>query len=120
MNGILKKCKSLSKLARSLSYSSLRSTTEGEEEEEKEEKEEVVMVFVGSSRRSYNINAKHLTHPLMNTLLEKKHANNGDNYIIVRCEVVLFDHLLWMLENVDLDVTSDGGSLEELANLYAC
>ncbi|KMZ68888.1 SAUR-like auxin-responsive protein family [Zostera marina] len=115
MNGILKKCKSLSKLARSLSFSSLKPTTEGEEEK----KEEVVMVFVGSSRRSYNINAKHLTHPLMNTLLEKKHANNGDNYITVRCEVVLFDHLLWMLENVDLDVISDGGSLEELANLYA-
>jgi hypothetical protein len=34
----------------------------------------------------------------------------------VKCEVVFFDHLLWMLENADPNASFD--SLEELADLY--
>ncbi|XP_077252678.1 SAUR-like auxin-responsive protein family [Tasmannia lanceolata] len=116
MNHILKKCKSLSKLGRSSSYTSLRSKSTKEEfwggdmtEEQRE------TVFVGSSRRRYMIDAKLLNHPLLNALIEKSKQKSGD--ISVKCEVVIFDHLLWMLENADPKLNAD--SLEELAELYA-
>ncbi|XP_058097230.1 auxin-responsive protein SAUR78 [Magnolia sinica] len=117
MNMILRKCKSLSKLGRSSSYSSLRSKSTREEfwgdmtEEERRE-----AVFVGRSQRRYMIDAKLLDHPLMIALIEKSKHKAGHN-ISVKCEVVIFDHLLWMLENADPNLTTD--SLEELAELYA-
>lgn len=73
------------------------------------------VVFVGSSRRRYMIDAKLLNHPLLNALIDKSKHKSGD--ISVKCEVVIFDHLLWMLQNADPDLTMD--SLEELAQLYA-
>ncbi|KAL5977276.1 hypothetical protein ACLOJK_021622 [Asimina triloba] len=126
MNLILKKCKSLSKkLARSSSYSSLRSKSTREEfwgDMSEDERREAV--FVGSSRRLYMIDAKLLDHPLINALIENKSKHNckeaGHDHgsgISVKCEVVIFDHLLWMLENADPNLTND--SLEELAELYA-
>ncbi|KAK1279371.1 hypothetical protein QJS04_geneDACA022387 [Acorus gramineus] len=119
LNGILKKCKSLSKLGRSSSYSSLRSKSTREEEEEEEEDRGNTVVYVGSSRRRYVISSKHLDHPLFSALIDRSMGNGG--VISVRCEVVLFDHLLWMLENTDLEQDSgDGRSIEELAGLYAC
>ncbi|KAJ0980434.1 hypothetical protein J5N97_008689 [Dioscorea zingiberensis] len=119
LNLILRKCKSLSKqLGRSSSYSSLRSKSAREEEDELWGHISTgdAVVLVGSSRRRYIISSKHLNHPLVNALIDKSSklsANSGEN-ISVKCEVVLFDHLLWMLDNADLD----GGSLEELAELY--
>ncbi|XP_019185136.1 PREDICTED: uncharacterized protein LOC109180086 [Ipomoea nil] len=136
MNLLLRKCKSLSRqLGRTSSYSSLRSrstrdedmlaaedTNSGDNHEECEK-----TVVVGSSRRRYHISSKHLSHPLMNALIQKskqqqkkkkkkKNEEDDDDDLSVKCEVVLFDHLLWMLENAyDED---DDGSLEELADLY--
>lgn len=64
------------------------------------------------------ISSKYLNHPLLNALIQKSKQNPGDDEMItVKCEVVLFDHLLWMLENADPNLSSD--SLEELADLYA-
>ncbi|KAF7822490.1 auxin-responsive protein SAUR78 [Senna tora] len=37
--------------------------------------------------------------------------------MVVNCEVVLFDHLLWMLEHADPKFASSE-SLDELADLY--
>ncbi|KAJ0045445.1 hypothetical protein Pint_05000 [Pistacia integerrima] len=48
--------------------------------------------------------------------MEKSKQKNGE-LILVKCEVVLFDHLLWMLENSEPNLILD--SLEELADLYA-
>ncbi|XP_072986542.1 auxin-responsive protein SAUR77-like [Typha latifolia] len=78
---------------------------------------EEAVVFVGSSRRRYMINSKHLNHPVMTALIDRSELNSGDK-ISVRCEVVLFDHLLWMLDNADPKVDADDGTLQELAELY--
>lgn len=63
------------------------------------------------------VESKYLTHPLINALIEKSKQNPGDNSVCIRCEVVLFDHLLWMLENGDPSIGAYE-SLEELADLY--
>ncbi|PIA64974.1 hypothetical protein AQUCO_00100444v1 [Aquilegia coerulea] len=78
INILLSKCKSLSRqLGRSSSYSSLRS----------------------KSRKRYMINSKYLSHPVLNALIERSNDGNEDKgHIYVKCEVVLFDHLLWMLD----------------------
>ncbi|XP_019256624.1 PREDICTED: uncharacterized protein LOC109235083 [Nicotiana attenuata] len=123
MNLLLRKCKTLSRqLGRSSSYSSLRSKSTREDliwnVESEDNKQDFETILVGSTRRRYVIRSKYLSHPLLNALIEKskqKHAWEG--HLSVKCEVVLFDHLLWLLENADPNnLTSD--SLEELADLY--
>ncbi|XP_059637833.1 auxin-responsive protein SAUR76 [Cornus florida] len=70
-------------------------------------------VYVGKSRRRYLISSDVIDHPLFRELVEK----SGDSEsITVGCEVVLFEHLLWMLENAD----PQPESLEELVEFYAC
>ncbi|GFQ04906.1 hypothetical protein PHJA_002634700 [Phtheirospermum japonicum] len=114
-------------MSRSSSYSSLRSkstTDPGRYYEElsgSDQNEARETIFVGSSRRRYVISSKFLNHPLLNALIEKSKQDPGqgqgrDPDLSVKCEVVLFDHLLWMLENDDPNLSSD--SLEELAELY--
>ncbi|KAF5815146.1 putative small auxin-up RNA [Helianthus annuus] len=133
MNNMLRKCKTLSRqLVRTSSYTSLRSksTTDGRRDQSTtrggimwntsavviygggDEAQETV--FVGSTRKRYVIDSKYLSHPVVNALIER----SGDgNKAVVNCEVVLFDHLLWMLENSDMNLNSD--SLDELAGLYS-
>lgn len=79
--------------------------------------ENYATIFVGSTRKRYVINSKYLNHPLLNALIEISKQKHGGEFILVKCEVVLFDHLLWMLENADPNLILD--SLEELADLYA-
>ncbi|KAJ8755045.1 hypothetical protein K2173_016532 [Erythroxylum novogranatense] len=123
VNLILRKCKSLSRqLGRSSSYSSLRSmsTRENLWLEKPDQYENYETIFVGSTRKRYVISSKYLSHPLVNALVEKassKHKLGSEEVLVVKCEVVLFDHLLWMLENADPNLSL--GSLEELADLYA-
>ncbi|KAK4439605.1 Auxin-responsive protein SAUR76 [Sesamum alatum] len=134
INSMLRKCKTLSRqLGRTSSYSSLRSKSTrgpsryyqelwGDDANMQEIKEPCETILVGSSRRRYVISSKHLNHPLLNALIQKSKQEQGpgpdpDPDLSVKCEVVLFDHLLWMLENADPNlITSD--SLEELAELY--
>lgn len=121
MNVLLKKCKKLSKLGRSSSYSSLRSQSAREQDwVGPADSAEAAVVFVGSSRRRYTISSKHLNHPLIDALIDKSKNGINDEKISVKCEVVLFDHLLWMLENSDPDDVAADGALEELTQLYAC
>ncbi|GAB4854770.1 hypothetical protein Ancab_023355 [Ancistrocladus abbreviatus] len=126
LNLILNKCKSLSRqLARSSPHHSFRysrstdhsfrysrSTRECRIEDEGDGE----IVYVGSSRRRYVIKSKYLTHPLLNALIEKSRPSPGTDCISIKCEVVLFDHLLWMLESEDSNLNFE--SLEELADLY--
>ncbi|KAJ3674501.1 hypothetical protein LUZ60_005117 [Juncus effusus] len=122
---ILRKCKSFSiRIGRSNSYTSLRSKSNREEsliwEEEtltSNESDEKTIVFVGSSRRPYVISSKHLNHPLLTALIERSRLDD-EVEISVKCEVVLFDHLLWMIENADLEGDADGSAVRELAELY--
>ncbi|XP_073128796.1 auxin-responsive protein SAUR78 [Henckelia pumila] len=132
LNNILRKCKTFSKqMSRTLSYNySLRSKSNirdrgfqelwdmGHDHIDFEEPCETI--FVGSSRKRYVVSYKHLNHPLLNALIEKSNEKSGpgrDPDLLVKCEVVLFDHLLWMLDNADPTLTLD--SLDELAELYA-
>ncbi|KAL0310877.1 UNVERIFIED_CONTAM: Auxin-responsive protein SAUR78 [Sesamum angustifolium] len=126
---MLRRCKTLSRqLGWTLSYSSLRSKSVrdhyyqeswGVDGDEQRCEETCQTIFVGSSKRRYVISSRYLDHPLVNALIEKsreKTGQDGDPGIYVECEVVLFDHLLWMLKTADPNLISD--SLEELAELY--
>ncbi|CAK9174968.1 unnamed protein product [Ilex paraguariensis] len=119
INLMLRKCKTLSRqLGRTSSYSSLRSRSSREEIWVGDIKDDEYRqtILVGSSRKQYVISSKYLNHPLLTALIEKSKQKPGEN-LSVKCEVVLFDHLLWMLENADPNLTAD--SLEELADLYS-
>ncbi|GKF78508.1 auxin responsive SAUR protein, partial [Tanacetum coccineum] len=86
----------------------------GDTEEPKEQ------VFVGSTRKRYVISSKYLSHPLVNALASKSVAGNSNDendVSVINCEVVLFDHLLWMLENAEFNVGSE--CFDELAHLYS-
>ncbi|CAN4084641.1 unnamed protein product [Withania somnifera] len=71
-------------------------------------------VYVGKSRRRYLLNSDVIDHPLFRELVER--SGESEEYIIVGCEVVLFEHLLWMLENAD----PQPESLDELVEFYSC
>ncbi|GMY36512.1 auxin-responsive protein SAUR76-like [Fagus crenata] len=71
-------------------------------------------VYVGKSRRRYLVSSDVVDHPLFRELAER--SGESDDTINVACEVVLFEHLLWMLENAD----PQPESLDELVEFYAC
>ncbi|KAJ4832379.1 hypothetical protein Tsubulata_022317 [Turnera subulata] len=71
-------------------------------------------VYVGKSRRRYLISSDIIDHPLFRELAER--SGDESDTVTVSCEVVLFEHLLWMLENAD----PQPESLEELVEFYAC
>ncbi|KAK7292616.1 hypothetical protein RJT34_15467 [Clitoria ternatea] len=121
LNLILRKCKSLSKqLGRSSSNRNLRSKSTKEDlwaGTGMQEDEHCETIYVGSTRKRYVISSKYLNHPLLNALINKsKQKDSDESVLVVNCEVVLFDHLLWMLENADPKFGSD--SFEELVQLY--
>ncbi|EEF46215.1 auxin-responsive protein SAUR76 [Ricinus communis] len=72
-------------------------------------------VYVGKSRRRYLISSDIIDHPLFRELAERS-SESDDHTISIACEVVLFEHLLWMLENGD----TQAESLDELVEFYAC
>lgn len=71
-------------------------------------------VYVGKTRRRYLISSNVIRHPLFQVLVKKSGVFTGGG-LAVGCEVVLFEHLLWLLENTD--PTSE--SLDELVDFYA-
>ncbi|TYH86388.1 hypothetical protein ES332_D01G038500v1 [Gossypium tomentosum] len=139
INLLLRKCKSLSRqLGRSSSYSSLRSKStredlrhyiwdhirrrtrrneDGDNDDNDDGHQCYETIYVGSTRKRYVVSSKYLKHPLLDALIERsKQKHGGEDHILVKCEVVLFDHLLWMIENSDPNLILD--SLEELTDLY--
>ncbi|XVF48837.1 hypothetical protein PTKIN_Ptkin03bG0220400 [Pterospermum kingtungense] len=86
-------------------------------EEESSSPANLQPVYVGKSRRRYLISPDVIDNPLFRELAERSGQNdNAAGVINVSCEVVLFEHLLWMLENAD----PQPESLEELVEFYAC
>ncbi|KAE9602509.1 hypothetical protein Lal_00049480 [Lupinus albus] len=74
-------------------------------------------VYVGKSRRLYRVTSDVMDHPLFRELVERSRDDEHQHdYINVACEVVLFEHLIWMLQNVD----PQPESLHELVDFYAC
>uniref|UniRef100_A0A0D9X8I7 Uncharacterized protein n=1 Tax=Leersia perrieri TaxID=77586 RepID=A0A0D9X8I7_9ORYZ len=80
-------------------------------------------VYVGKSRRRYLIAEELVGHPLFQNLVDRTGGSGGiggdgggGGATVVGCEVVLFEHLLWMLENAD----PQPESLDELVEYYAC
>ncbi|KAK4344364.1 hypothetical protein RND71_037458 [Anisodus tanguticus] len=71
-------------------------------------------VYVGKSRRRYLVTSNVVNHPLFRELVER--TGDSDDYVNVGCEVVLFEHLLWMLQNADPQLES----LDELVDFYSC
>ncbi|GMH13764.1 hypothetical protein Nepgr_015605 [Nepenthes gracilis] len=76
---------------------------------------ELHAVYVGKSRRRYLISSEVIYHPLLRELVKRSSSDNSDG-LTIGCEVVLFEHLLWMLDTAD----SQPESLEELVEFYAC
>ncbi|XP_010420927.1 PREDICTED: uncharacterized protein LOC104706428 [Camelina sativa] len=78
-------------------------------------------VYVGRTRRPYHVSSDVVSHPLFQQLAAVDGGCGGseDGSISVSCEVVLFEHLLWMLENADAD-ESCPESVHELVEFYAC
>ena len=73
-------------------------------------------VYVGKSRRRYLVAEELVGHPLFQTLVHRTGGAAEVGCTVVGCEVVLFEHLLWMLENAD----PQPESLDELVEYYAC
>ncbi|CAN6926260.1 unnamed protein product [Brassica oleracea] len=129
---LLRRCKSVStQLGRSYSYTSLRSQSARRDPQDHlhdigqsgPTPSLYQTVLVGRTKKPYLISKQHLKHPLLNALVEKQQMYDEDDgnedgscVITVKCEVVLFDHLLWMLENGDQGHILE--SLDDFAHLY--
>ncbi|XP_050234162.1 auxin-responsive protein SAUR78-like [Mercurialis annua] len=110
LKSAIKRWPSLTKLARSNSSISAAATNSSNNDQLRE-------VYVGKSRRRYLLSGEIICHPLFQEMLERSGGFDGGDggEVVVSCEVVLFEHLLWMLQ------TSGGsqlGSMEELAEFY--
>ena len=132
-SAVLRRCKSLSRVAvgarpSPAPYTNLRSMSTRDAAAAVDADDDGAaasggaVVLVGSSRRRYVISAEHLSHPLIAALIGDEGRRRDGQPAVVNCEVVLFDHLLWMLDNADNDDlrTDDGAAMRELAQLYAC
>ncbi|KAK7349329.1 hypothetical protein VNO77_06609 [Canavalia gladiata] len=73
-------------------------------------------VYVGKSRRRYLVNSQVIDHPVFQELVDRSCSNGCDDGVVVSCEVVLFEHLLWMLESAETQL----GSMDELVEFYSC
>ncbi|XP_021721001.1 auxin-responsive protein SAUR41-like [Chenopodium quinoa] len=71
-------------------------------------------VYVGKSLRRYHVTSEVLDHPVIQELVDRSDGCDEET-IVIGCEVVLFEHLLWMLQNID----TKSESLEDLVGLYA-
>ncbi|KAG6575422.1 Auxin-responsive protein SAUR78, partial [Cucurbita argyrosperma subsp. sororia] len=114
LKSAIKRWPSISKLGRSSSSMSVAAVSDGANIGEDISKE-LHTVYVGKSRRPYFVSLDVIAHPLFQELVDKS-ASDNDGAVVVSCEVVMFEHLLWMLENAATQL----GSTEELVEFYTC
>ncbi|EEF33185.1 auxin-responsive protein SAUR78 [Ricinus communis] len=114
LKSAIKRWPSLTKLART--NSTIAATNESEDKILKgiDDDDQLHAVYVGKSRRRYLLSSDTIYHPLFQELIERSGGFDHDGEVVVSCEVVLFEHLLWMLESGG----SQLGSMEELAEFY--
>ncbi|MBA0720179.1 hypothetical protein Golax_007811 [Gossypium laxum] len=113
LKSAIKRWPSLTKLTRS--SSAIAAAAEPEEPEGKSVPKGLHAVYVGKSRRRYLVGSEIMCHPLFQELIDRSSGGMDDD-VVVSCEVVLFEHLLWMLENDGAQL----GSMEELVEFYTC
>ncbi|XP_044497354.1 auxin-responsive protein SAUR78-like [Mangifera indica] len=119
LKSAMKRLPSLSKLSRSSSSIAASNSMESDNHHGKGS-EDLHAVYVGKSRRRYYLSSDTICHPLFQELIDRSSSDgefserNGE--IVVSCEVVLFEHMLWMLESGE----SQLGSMQELAEFYTC
>ncbi|KAL7133311.1 hypothetical protein ABFS83_12G132000 [Erythranthe nasuta] len=118
IKSVLKKMQSF-KLGRAASSSSIAVANNSSDDDIFDDSSAAVKdlhpVYVGKSRRRYFISSAVMENPLFQELVDRRSSVEEDS-ITVGCEVVLFEHLLWMLENAD----PQPESLNELVEFYAC
>ncbi|XP_058765806.1 auxin-responsive protein SAUR78-like [Vicia villosa] len=115
------KCANLTKLTSafkrwpSLTKLSFMSSTS----KQHEQKPKLHVVYAGRSRRRYLVNSKVFQHPVFQELVDRSCCEGvcEDGVVVVSCEVVLFEHLVWMLESAESDETQLG-SMDELVEFY--
>ncbi|CAL0315457.1 unnamed protein product [Lupinus luteus] len=79
-----------------------------------EQQHELSAVYVGKSRRRYLVNSNTIDHPVFQELVDK--SCSCSDGVVVSCEVVLFEHFLWMLECNQTQM----GSMDEIVEFYNC
>ncbi|KAI3985563.1 hypothetical protein MKX01_034918 [Papaver californicum] len=92
--------------------------------------EDLQPVYVGKSRRRYLISSDIIDHPLVRELVVRSSSVGCESElsaaagITFDCEVVMFEHLLWMIENSDPledhESSIDGDDDHELVDYYVC
>ncbi|KAK0572702.1 hypothetical protein LWI29_035795 [Acer saccharum] len=113
LRSVLKKLNSFNKLQSRPNISSIVAATDDSSDNYSGD---LHPVYVGKSRRRYLVSSDIVDHPLLKELAERSSESSDNDTINVSCEVVLFEHLLWMLENAD----PQPESLDELVEFYAC
>ncbi|XAR67227.1 hypothetical protein NMG60_11013707 [Bertholletia excelsa] len=123
LKSVLKKWNSFSKLGcppngdSSLAAAARHSSSNGDENEDIMSTTDLHPVYVGKSRRRYLVTSNVIDNPVFRELIDRSGDNDdNDNSVTIGCEVVLFEHLLWMLERAD----PHPESLEDLVDYYAC
>ncbi|CAK9310567.1 unnamed protein product [Citrullus colocynthis] len=114
LKSAIKRWPSITKLGRSSSSVSVAAVSDGTNIGQNNSKD-LRTVYVGKSRRPYYVSLDVVAHPLFQELVDKS-SFDDDGAVVVSCEVVMFEHLLWMLENAATQL----GSTEELAEFYTC
>ncbi|XP_073276034.1 auxin-responsive protein SAUR76-like [Primulina huaijiensis] len=114
IKSVLKKMQSF-KLSRS-NASSIAAAAIPSDEDDDSTSKDLHAVYVGNSRRRYLITSDVMESPLFRELVGRRGSVGNHESVTVACEVVLFEHLLWMLENAD----PRSESLGELVEFYAC
>ncbi|KAI4355387.1 hypothetical protein L6164_004167 [Bauhinia variegata] len=111
LKSAIKRWPSLTKLSRN---NSCVSATESDSA--KASDKDLHAVYVGKSRRRYLVNSDIVDHPVFQELVDRSSCSSFDDGVVVACEVVLFEHLLWMLESAETQL----GSMDELVEFYTC
>ncbi|KAK9075932.1 hypothetical protein SSX86_004262 [Deinandra increscens subsp. villosa] len=112
--GKLTKIKTVLKKWHSFGFTKDSASSPTSDEDDYQESSHSHAVYVGKSRRRYLISSNVSKHPLFQELVER--SGDGTSSVTIECEVVLFEHLLWMIENAD----PQPESLHELVDFYAC
>ncbi|KAK7389689.1 hypothetical protein VNO78_24946 [Psophocarpus tetragonolobus] len=113
LKSAMKRWPSMTKLSRNSSSVSSQKGVSGTSSSSKE-KEQLHAVYVGKSKRRYLVNSEVTDHPVFQELVDR--SSSHDDGVVVSCEVVLFEHLLWMLESEETQL----GSMDELVDFYSC